>query len=121
MIRRTRSGSRRRRESITATRGIMTGTDAAVQGAGRRLMGGIAASPTSPWWVSDNGTSKSTLYDGTTSAKVPLTVTVPGPPTGVVFNGSAADFKVQVGAADPVAARFIFATVDGQIAGWNGQ
>jgi uncharacterized protein (TIGR03118 family) len=82
---------------------------------------GIVASPTSPWWVSDNGTSKSTLYNGTTSAKVPLTVTVPGPPTGVVFNGSAADFKVQVGAADPVAARFIFATDDGQIAGWNGQ
>ena len=78
---------------------------------------GIVASPTSPWWVSDNGT----LYNGTTSAKVPLTVTVPGPPTGTVFNGSSADFKVQVGTAAPAASRFIFATDDGQIAGWNGQ
>jgi uncharacterized protein (TIGR03118 family) len=82
---------------------------------------GIVSSPTSPWWVSDNGTSRSTLYNGTTSAKVPLTVTVPGAPTGVVFNGSSTDFRVQVGTADPAAARFIFATDDGQIAGWNGQ
>jgi uncharacterized protein (TIGR03118 family) len=82
---------------------------------------GIVASPTSPWWVSDNGTSKSTLYNGTTGAKLGLTVTVPGAPTGVVFNGSGADFKVQVGTAVPSAARFIFATDDGQIAGWNGQ
>ncbi|MEA2607225.1 MAG: hypothetical protein QOI00_1982 [Chloroflexota bacterium] len=83
---------------------------------------GIVASATSPWWVSDNGTSKSTLYnEATTSTKVGLTVTVPGAPTGTVFNGSAADFKVQVGTAAPAAARFIFATDDGQIAGWNGQ
>jgi len=82
---------------------------------------GIVASPTSPWWVSDNGTSKSTLYNGTTGAKLGLTVTVPGAPTGTVFNGAAGDFKVQVGAAAPAAARFIFATDDGQIAGWNGQ
>jgi uncharacterized protein (TIGR03118 family) len=84
---------------------------------------GIVASGTSPWWVSDNGTSKSTLYNETApnSTKVGLTVTVPGAPTGVVFNGSSADFKVQVGSAAPAAARFIFATDDGQIAGWNGQ
>jgi uncharacterized protein (TIGR03118 family) len=82
---------------------------------------GIVASPTSPWWVSDNGTSKSTLYNGGTGAKIGLTVTVPGAPTGIVFNGAAGDFKVKVGAADPAAARFIFATTDGQIAGWNGQ
>src|SRR5712671_3955837 len=76
---------------------------------------GIVASATSPWWVSDNGTSKSTLYnEATTSTKVGLTVTVPGAPTGT-------DFNVQVGAATPAAARFIFATNDGQIAGWNGQ
>jgi len=82
---------------------------------------GIVASPTSPWWVSNNGTSTSTLYNGTTGAKLGLTVTVPGAPTGIVFNGSATDFKVRVGAADPAASRFIFATDDGQIAGWNGQ
>ena len=82
---------------------------------------GIVASGTSPWWVSDSGTSKSTLYNGTTGAKLGLTVTVPGEPTGIVFNGASGDFKVAVGTAVPAAARFIFATTDGQIAGWNGQ
>jgi uncharacterized protein (TIGR03118 family) len=82
---------------------------------------GIVASPTSPWWVANNGTSTSTLYNGTTGLKQALTVTVPTPPTGMVFNGSATDFKVKVGAADPAAARFIFATVAGEIDGWNGQ
>ncbi|HLO35273.1 MAG TPA: TIGR03118 family protein [Candidatus Deferrimicrobium sp.] len=80
---------------------------------------GIAASPTSPWWVSDNGTSKSTLYNGVTGAKLGLTVTVPGAPTGIVFNGVASDFKVDAGTG-LVNSRFIFATDDGQIAGWNG-
>ena len=80
---------------------------------------GIVASPTSPWWVSDNGTRKSTLYNGNTGAKLGLVVTVPGHPTGIVWNGSTTDFKVDSGAG-PVSARFIFATDDGQIAGWNG-
>jgi uncharacterized protein (TIGR03118 family) len=75
---------------------------------------GIVASSTSPWWVSDNGTSKSTLYNGNTGAKLGLVVTVPGPPTGIVFNGTA-DFEL----APNAPARFIFATDDGQIAGWN--
>jgi len=80
---------------------------------------GIVASPTSPWWVSDNGTSKSTLYNGNTGAKLGLVVKVPGPPTGVVFNGNANDFKVDAGTG-LIAGRFIFATDDGQIAAWNG-
>src|SRR5204863_4284023 len=70
---------------------------------------GIVASPTSPWWVSDNGTSKSTLYNGTTGAKLGLTVTIPGAPTGTLFNRSA-DLKVTVGAAAPATARFPLAT-----------
>src|SRR4029453_9077458 len=78
---------------------------------------GIVASSTSPWWVSDNGTSKSTLYNGNTGAKLGLVVNVPGPPTGVVFNGSG-DFKVDAGTG-LLPSRFIFATDDGQIAGWN--
>src|SRR5207244_1928942 len=53
---------------------------------------GLVSSPTSPWWISDNGTGRSTLYNVKTGA-IPLIVTVPGPmgrqgtPTGVVFNG----------------------------------
>ena len=82
---------------------------------------GIVASPTSPWWVSDNGTHKSTLYNGNTGAKNPnVIVSVPGGPTGIVFNGSTTDFKVQAATGVPTSARFIFATDDGQIAGWNG-
>ena len=79
---------------------------------------GIVASPTSPWWVSDEGTQKSTLYNGNTGLKLGLVVSVPGGPTGVVFNGTA-DFKVNAGTG-ALAARFIFATEDGHIAGWNG-
>jgi uncharacterized protein (TIGR03118 family) len=81
---------------------------------------GIAASATSPWWVSAEGTEKSTLYNGNTGAKLGLVVTVPGGPTGIVFNASnATDFKVDAGTG-PIGSRFIFATEDGQIAGWNG-
>jgi hypothetical protein len=53
---------------------------------------GLAASSTSPWWVADNGTGLSTLYNGA-GVKQGLTVTIPPPtppstPTGLVFNGS---------------------------------
>src|SRR5207245_10448488 len=78
---------------------------------------GLVASATSPWWVADNGTDLSTLYNGNTGAKVPLTVSVPGAPTGTVFNGGAG-FVVASGSASG-AARFIFATEQGTIAGWN--
>jgi uncharacterized protein (TIGR03118 family) len=82
---------------------------------------GIVHPPTGPWWVADNGTGVSTLYDGAGQAN-PLIVTIPpvpgtpGPstPTGVVFNGSS-DFAVAPG----FPARFIFVTEDGTIAGWN--
>jgi uncharacterized protein (TIGR03118 family) len=78
---------------------------------------GLSAGPTTPWWVSDNHTNESTLYGGT-GAKVPLTVSVPGGPSGTVFNGSAADFVVsQAGRSG--AARFLFATEGGTILGWT--
>ncbi len=80
---------------------------------------GITASSTSPWWVSDNGTMKSTLYNGA-GVKLGLVVTIPGHPTGTVFNGSA-DFQVKVDDTTGFrASRFLFATDDGRIAGWNG-
>src|SRR3989442_6614583 len=47
---------------------------------------GLVAGPSTPWWVSNNHTNSSTLYDGT-GAVLPLVVTVPRPPTGIVFNG----------------------------------
>lgn len=82
---------------------------------------GLSRSATSPWWVSANGTGLSALYNGTGAVQA-LVVTVPNSmgvtdpsgPTGTVFNGSS-DF--QVGPNQP--ARFIFATEQGTISGWN--
>src|SRR3989442_9035533 len=78
---------------------------------------GLVASATSPWWVADNGTGLSTLYNGNTGAKVSLTVSVPGAPTGIVFNGGPG-FVVTSGTKSGPA-RFIFASEDGTISGWN--
>jgi uncharacterized protein (TIGR03118 family) len=80
---------------------------------------GLAASSTSPWWVADNGTSKSTLYNGNTGQKVALTVNVgiDSGPTGVVFNGGSS-FVVTNGTTS-APARFIFDSEDGLIRGWN--
>jgi uncharacterized protein (TIGR03118 family) len=78
---------------------------------------GLSAGPTTPWWASDNGTNVSTLYSGT-GAKTPLTVSVPGSPTGTVFNGSATDFVVSQNALSG-AARFLFSTESGTILGWT--
>jgi uncharacterized protein (TIGR03118 family) len=74
---------------------------------------GLAALPTSPWWVAANGTDAATVYlaNGAT-ARPP--VTVPGAPTGEVAN-SGPNFAVGPDAP----ARFIFATEDGTILGWN--
>ncbi|MDP9272817.1 MAG: TIGR03118 family protein [Chloroflexota bacterium] len=77
---------------------------------------GIAASSGSPWWVADNHTNKSTLYRGDGSI-VSLVVTVPGGPTGVVFNGTGL-FAVNDGTTTASAA-FIFDTEGGQVLGWN--
>jgi uncharacterized protein (TIGR03118 family) len=78
---------------------------------------GLTASATSPWWVADNHTDKSTLYDGAGTPRS-LVVTVLSRPTGTVFNGSS-DFKVHVGTGAAAPARFLFATEDGTIMGWN--
>ena len=82
---------------------------------------GIATSATSPFWVSNNGTGTSTLYDGAGQPQG-LVVTIPpspggtppSTPTGQVFNGGAG-FELAPGQP----ARFIFATEEGTIAGWN--
>src|SRR3954453_5927381 len=78
---------------------------------------GLSAGPTTPWWASDNATNLSTLYSGT-GAKVALTVSVPGSPTGTVFNGSATDFVVSQNGSSG-AARFLFSTERGTILGWT--
>ncbi|WP_243358496.1 TIGR03118 family protein [Fundidesulfovibrio terrae] len=75
---------------------------------------GVAFSPTSPFWVADNGTGLSTLYNGK-GVKQGLVVTIPSgassAPTGAVFNASSGLF---------LGDRFLFATENGTIAGWQG-
>jgi uncharacterized protein (TIGR03118 family) len=80
---------------------------------------GLAASATSPWWVADNETSVSTLYNGNTGQPVPLVVSVgtDSGPTGVVFNGGSGFVVTNGTQSGP--ARFIFDGEDGVLRGWN--
>src|SRR5271167_624113 len=53
---------------------------------------GMSFSPTSPFWVSNQGSGNATLYDGAGNI-VPLVVSIPpigfpSGPTGQVFNGT---------------------------------
>ena len=80
---------------------------------------GLAAGPTTPWWVVDNETDKSTVYNASLGAPALLTVDVAGGPTGIVFHNATTDpsnFVLPTGGA----ARFIFASEDGVLRGWNG-
>lgn len=84
---------------------------------------GVSASPTGPFWVSDNGTGVSTLYNGAGTIE-PLVVTIPPPgatgpslPTGQVFNGTGG-FSVTKGGKTG-SPPFIFAAISGTISGWS--
>src|SRR5438552_325915 len=79
---------------------------------------GLTATGSSPWWVANNATGTSTLYNGDGVAQfppTPLVVNVPNAPTGAVAN-TTSDFLVSSGGPKAV---FIFATEDGTIRGWN--
>jgi uncharacterized protein (TIGR03118 family) len=84
---------------------------------------GISFSNASPFWVSDQRTGVSTLYNGA-GVPQPLVVTIPPPagstaggsPTGTVNNGTT-DFKLTPAANST--AVFLFATLNGNISGWN--
>ncbi len=99
---------------------------------------GLTRSPGgSPFWIANNNSGTSSLYGGTGNAINIFTeagglagnfVIVPPPgfapgtpstPTGVVFNGSPADFHLDKGTPAGLQAIFIFATEDGTISGWN--
>jgi uncharacterized protein (TIGR03118 family) len=120
----TASAQYQRTDLVSNQPGVAPTTDAHLVNAW-----GLVALPTSPWWVSDNGTGFSTLYTGT-GQQIPLFVTVPpapaspagtlGTPTGIVGNIStiATDFTIT---ENSTSARsiFIFDTLDGTISGWN--
>ena len=95
---------------------------------------GISRSPTSPFWVSNQGTGTSTLYavtDGTNVVKVnvnpppdafvgiPTTKAGPQGPTGQVNNTNTASFQLTPG-TPTTSSRFIFANLNGTISGWAG-
>jgi uncharacterized protein (TIGR03118 family) len=77
---------------------------------------GIAASATSPWWVSAADSNSSLLYNAT-GVRAQLVVQVAGGPTGIVSN-SGSGFVVTDGAASG-AARFMWAAEDGTISAWS--
>jgi uncharacterized protein (TIGR03118 family) len=82
---------------------------------------GISFFPGQPFWVADNNSGFSTLYDATGASQQP-TVMIPPPaggagpatPTGTVTNSSSG-FVVGSGPS-----LFLFDTEDGTISGWNG-
>ena len=85
---------------------------------------GLVAGPTTPWWISDNGTGKTTLFNvGTNTIQAVFTVPgaggAQGNPTGVVFNGGTG-FVVNNGVGSPSAARFIFSSEDGTLSAFKG-
>jgi uncharacterized protein (TIGR03118 family) len=78
---------------------------------------GMAFAPGGPVWTSDQVTNVATVYDGTGAPRA-LVVTTPPSPTGIVFNtvnNPAGPFQLTPGQP----AIFLFATLSGQIAGWN--
>jgi uncharacterized protein (TIGR03118 family) len=83
---------------------------------------GLAQLATSPFWVTNNVGATATLYGGDVSGspffKNALTVTIPGGgPTGSVSNAGT-DFVITSGGGTGPA-RFIFATLSGNIVAWR--
>ncbi len=81
---------------------------------------GLAVSSSSPFWVGNNNTGTSTVYDGSGTAKS-LIVAIPastqtghGAVTGVLSNGGQ---LFAIAPNEPAA--FLFCTEDGTISGWN--
>jgi uncharacterized protein (TIGR03118 family) len=88
---------------------------------------GLSFLPGSPIWISNQGTSTSTLYPvaGVGVSATPFTVSIPttasGPqgPTGQVANAAMVGFDVGNG-GNGKPADFIFANLNGSISAWNG-
>src|SRR5262245_1775966 len=92
---------------------------------------GVSHSPTSPFWVSNQVTSTSTLYrvkDKTTVTKaappmtngnivIPTTASGPQGPTGQVNNTNTSSFPVP--RPGGTSAHFIFANLNGTISAWD--
>lgn len=80
---------------------------------------GLAYAPGGAFWVSDEASGWSTLYDSSGIVQS-LKVLIPsasgsgsGTPTGLVYNGSS-EFQIRTWTSE-----FLFATLDGTISGWS--
>ena len=88
---------------------------------------GITSRGTSPFWVSNNGTSTTQLIRGdvggipVTLNPAPQTINIPGGlPTGTVAN-TTTDFQITPpGGGAAAASLFIFSSITGNITAWNG-
>jgi uncharacterized protein (TIGR03118 family) len=83
---------------------------------------GLAAGPTTPLWVADNGTNRATIYPGGVGSHpisiAGLVVRIPGgAPTGQVYNPANAFMLHNKGVSGP--ARFIFDSEAGTITAWS--
>src|ERR1700726_846566 len=107
---------------------------AAVQDPNLKNAWGVAFSPAaSPFWIADNATGLSTLYDGDGTI-VNLVVTIPCPPkagqgsscpktpapTGMVWNPTTNPATAFLVPGTTLPASFIWATEDGTISAWTG-
>jgi len=80
---------------------------------------GLSQAPGGPLWVANNGTGTSTVYGSPSFAKIPLTVTVPGAPTGTVFTSrDGPGFAVTKNNVTGHSV-FLFDTEQGTISGWS--
>ena len=77
---------------------------------------GIAATPTGPWWTSNEASATSTLYSAS-GRKQLLTVKVDGGPTGIAAYAGKALPVAAGGRSDP--ARFVYACEDGMLRAWT--
>lgn len=89
---------------------------------------GITATASSPFWIANNGTSTTQLIRGDVpSGSIvvlngsPQTVTIPGGlPTGTVANPVPTEFVLPGACASaPCGANFLFASITGNIVGWD--
>jgi uncharacterized protein (TIGR03118 family) len=85
---------------------------------------GVSFAPGGEFWVSDNNSGLSTLYDGNGVKDPSIIVNIPGPagapgtPTGQVYTAGNG-FSVQEGGGSSGPSQFVFVNEDGIISGWS--
>ena len=85
---------------------------------------GLARGDATPWWIANNGTASTSVYNGA-GTRVDIgglpAQGVPGDPTGAVFSGITGQFQVGTTVSPTTlgASNFIFDGEDGTISAWR--